>query len=227
MRKLAVITALAVAAFAGPAWAQANLRPDPVPRVPPQPGQSLPVEDVEFLRAAAAVSSNEAQLTKIGSQVEHSGVKQLSQRMAQNHQALRDELGKLAQARGVDLSKPQAAVADQGGLGGGASAVTNSRNSAAVAEQAVRRLSDLKGQEIAGAYVEEQLAVHNRLVDLYQTQASNTTDNALASFAIKALVGIQQERDALRQVAGEFGIAVDEKGQPPQYGSAAGARKEQ
>ena len=42
---------------AGEARAQANIRPDPTPRLPPQPGQGLPLEDVRFLRDAAALSA--------------------------------------------------------------------------------------------------------------------------------------------------------------------------
>ena len=52
MHKIA-ITLLGLTVLSGPAWSQANLRPDPHPRVPPQPGQSLPLEDALFLKEAA------------------------------------------------------------------------------------------------------------------------------------------------------------------------------
>ena len=56
MHKIIAITLLGLTVLSGPAWSQANLRPDPHPRVPPQPGQSLPLEDALFLKEAASAS---------------------------------------------------------------------------------------------------------------------------------------------------------------------------
>ena len=80
------------------------------------------------------------------------------------------------------------------------------------------------GGEHGKGYVEAQLRLHDRLVDLYQTQASHTPDRELATFAITSLVGIQKDRDALRQAADRFGIETSPGGQAIQYGDPTKAR---
>ena len=62
MHKTAAIILLGFTVFSGPAWSQANLRPDPHPRVPMQPGQSLPLEDALFLKEAASASQGQVEL---------------------------------------------------------------------------------------------------------------------------------------------------------------------
>lgn len=227
MPRIATLVLAIVAALATPpAWGQANLTPDPVPRLPAQPGQSPPAEDVEFLKTATAMSRVENQLGAVAKNVSLPELRQLGGRIADNHRALESEVAKLAQERRVDLSQADLAVPNQGGPGGAASAVTSPQHvTGAQARQAMERLSGLHGDALNRGFVQEQMQLHDRLVDLYQTQASNTADGALASFAIKKLVVIQRDRDELRQFARQFGVGVDEQGQARQYGSPERARK--
>lgn len=219
--KSALLAVIALVALGGPAWGQANLAPDPVPRVPPQAGQSLPAEDVAFLNAALAMSRIEVQLGDVAEKAANPDLQKVGQAIAKTHASLADGLSQLAQERGVDLSKPRLSVPDQGGPGGAASAVTQrSHASGEQARQALQRLSGMQGANLDQAFIEEQLDLHDRLVDLYQTEASGSPDTALASFAIRSLVAIQRDRDALRGVAAQFGIAAKPEGQPPQYGGA-------
>lgn len=225
MPTILVLVVLGIFAGVSPAWSQANLRPDPVPRVPPQAGQGLPLEDVEFLKAAITESRAEIDLAKLGAKAQSAEIKEISNRIGETHQGLVGQLEALAKERQVDLSKADADVPDQGGPGGAASAVTAEQHVAGRGKQALSRLSRMSGEGFGAAYVQEQIAVHDRLADLYQTQASNTPDTKLATFAIEALVDIQRDRDALRRVAGQFGIAVEQEGQPPQYGDVERGQK--
>lgn len=219
MRGISTLALALLVALGGPAWGQANLRPDVQPRVPAQPGQIPPAEDVEFLKTATAMSRVEIQLGEMSAKASSKDVQQIGRRIADNQRAMEGEVAALAKQRGVDLSHAELAVPEKGGPGGAASAVTSARHASGVqAQQAVKRLSGLSGDEFNKAFIEEQLALHDRLVDLYQTEASNTPDTGLASFAIKALVTIQQDRDELRRLAGEMGIATGRTGQAPQYG---------
>ena len=54
-RSLLLLAGLA-APLAGPARAQTRITPDPTPRLPPQPGQGMAVEDVRGLQRAARIS---------------------------------------------------------------------------------------------------------------------------------------------------------------------------
>lgn len=228
MPKSALLAAVILLALGGPAWGQANLAPDPMPRVPPQPGQGLPAEDVLFLNSAMAMSQIEVQLGKVAAKATDPQVQQIGQQIAETHSALSDELASLAKERQVDISEPKLALPDQGGPGGAASAVTKRQHaSGQPPEQALQRLSNLQGEALDRAFVQEQIGLHARLADLYQTQASHSSDTGLASFAIRSLVTIQRDRDALHGIGNRFGIAAERGGQPPQYGDIeAGAEAE-
>jgi predicted outer membrane protein len=91
-------------------------------------------------------------------------------------------------------------------------------------QEAVQSLTGAGGEAFGKGYVEAQLRLHDRLVDLYQTEASNTPDRELATFAITSLVAIQKDRDALRQIAERFGIRTNTEGQAIQYGDPTKAR---
>jgi predicted outer membrane protein len=91
-------------------------------------------------------------------------------------------------------------------------------------QEAVKSLSGQSGDGFGKGYVEAQLRLHDRLVDLYQTEASHTPDRELATFAITSLVAIQKDRDALRQMAERFGVETSAGGQAIQYGDPTKAR---
>ena len=104
-------------------------------------------------------------------------------------------------------------------------AVSNPENAReGMTQEAIRSLSGQSGDAFGKGYVEAQLRLHDRLVDLYQTEASHTPDRELATFAITSLVAIQKDRDALRQMAGRFGVETSSEGQAIQYGDPAKAR---
>jgi predicted outer membrane protein len=223
MRKSVALALICLAALTGPAWSQANLRPDPNPRVPPQPGQSLPLEDALFLKEAQDASQRQAELGQLATEkAPDDALRALAQKIAETHGRLGDDLKRLVASRNLppaDPLKPERTDAL-----GAAGAVTNPEHAGGRAQEAIRSLSGLSGEAFGKGYVEAQLGIHDRLVDLYQTQASNSPDRELATFAITSLVTIQKDRDALRQMAGRFGIDAPVHGQAIQYGDPTKSR---
>jgi predicted outer membrane protein len=224
MHKIIVLTLLGLAVLSGPAWSQANIKPDPDPRVPPQPGQSLPAEDALFLKEAASASQGQAELGRLATEkAPDDAFRSLAQRIAETHVRLTGDLKRLTDARTLppaDRLQPERTDAF-----GAAGAVSNPENAReGMVQEALRSLSGETGEAFGKGYVETQLRLHDRLVDLYQTQASHTPDRELSTFAITSLVAIQKDRDALRQMAGQFGVETSAGGQPVQYGDPTRAR---
>lgn len=216
MRTTTLVLALAVALSSGNAAAQANLRPDPTPRIPPQPGQGLPLEDTQFLAAAQRISRLEGSLATLGAERGGADVKALAATLGGDHQRLEGDLQKRTRERGVSGSTAGTDPRD-GGPGGAAGAVTAPANAVPRGEQAMKELSGVTGEEFDRRWVQEQLAIHDRLVDLYQTEASHSPDPDLAKFAIITLATIQERRGALRDLGKRYGLKPEATGQPWQY----------
>lgn len=192
----------------GHAVAQVHIRPDPNPRLPPQPGQGLPLEERRFLRDAAALSAAQVEAatgwTGAGGDEEARG---LAANLARRHRELREKLRGLAQARGL---QPDQALPE-------AEALSHPR----VAE-ALRQLRSARAASPRD-FLAAQSEVHAVLVELYQTEASNSPDRELGRFAIVSLVGIQEDFAAVVRLGERHGLArPDRLANPPQYGPGAG-----
>lgn len=224
MLRIVLAALLGAVLVAGSPWAQVNIRPDTTPRLPTQPGQTLPLEDALFLKEAVAASQGQTDLGRLAAQkAPDDAFKSMAGGIADSHAKLGEQLKRLSSARPLppaDQVKPERADAF-----GAAGAVTNPANAReGLAQDAAKTLSQASGDAFAKGYIEAQLRIHERLVDLYQTQASHTPDRELAAFAITSLVGIQKDRDALRQMAGRYGIKAPVEGQAVQYGDPAKSR---
>jgi predicted outer membrane protein len=224
MHKIVALALLGLTALTAPAWSQANIRPDPDPRVPTQPGQALPHEDALFLKEATLASQGQAELGRLATEkAPDDEFRSLARRIAETHVKLTGDLKGLTDTRTLppaDQLQPERTDAF-----GAAGAVSNPENAReGMAQEAVQALSGKSGEEFGRGYVEAQLRLHDRLVDLYQTEASHTPDRHLATFAITSLVTIQKDRDALRALAGRFGIEAAPAGQAIQYGDPTKAR---
>ncbi|KAA0572903.1 DUF4142 domain-containing protein [Azospirillum sp. Sh1] len=224
MRKIAALALLGFALMPAPVWSQANLRPDPNPRVPPQPGQSLPYEDALFLKEAALAGRGQAELGRIvAERATDDALRALGQRIADTQRTLGSEIERLASSRNLPpASTLKQEEADRFGAAGTVTNPANARED--LSAKAVQSLSEASGEAFGKTYVEAQLRLHDRLVDLYQTEASNSPDRELSTFAITSLVAIQKDRDSLYQMAGRFGLETHREGQAIQYGDPAKAR---
>lgn len=192
-----LLVALALPA-ATAAFAQASLKPDTTPRMPPQAGQGLPIEDKDFLQRASNLSRAEIDAGKVAAEKANDpALKTLASDLANEHTTLLAELRERA-ARfdakaAVDDAKP-------GGW-----------------ETDIKLFSGLTGEAFDRGYLGWQMRAHLALVNLYQTQASHSPESDLAKFAIIRLNEIQRRFDALKELGGRYGLKADTVGQPPQY----------
>jgi predicted outer membrane protein len=193
-RRSALTTILALAS--GQAFGQTNLKPDPTPRLPPQPGQGLPAEDQTFLLRASRLSSAEVEAGALGAKATDPDLQQISRELEAFHQKLLDSL------RGFGAEDQSAAAEGQAG-----------RPWAAELQQ----LAGLDGEEFDRELLAWQLRAHTALARLYQVQASNSPESRLAAFAILSFEQIQRQFDRLQEIGRKYGLEVDRVGQPPQY----------
>ena len=210
MRKIITLALLGLTALSGPAWSQANIKPDPDPRVPPQQGQSLPREDALFLRQATAASQGQVELGRLAAEKAPDGeLRSLAQRIAETHVKLTDDLTRLTDTRTLppaDQLQPERTDAF-----GAAGAVSNPENAReGMAQEAVQSLSGVSGDAFGKAYVEAQLRLHDRLVDRGDAFAMHGVDRDGRVERERS-----QDRGLLRRIealhiAGRVGLRVPE-----------------
>lgn len=191
------------------ALAQAGIRPDPTPRLPPQPGQGLPIEERRFLRDAAALSAAQADAAaRMAGTASDDDVRRMSAAIADRHRRLGEQIHALSAARGLrpDAPLPEAEAPSSPRVAG-----------------ALRRLEGA-GTGTERDFLAAQIAVHPVLVEMYQTEASHTVDRELGRFAIITLVGIQEDFAAVVRLGEARGLAQPRGllSNPPQYGPGAG-----
>jgi len=180
-----------------PALPQANLRPDPAPRLPQQPGQGLALKDQQFIVRAANLSDAEIEAGKLAaSKAPAADVKAFGERVAADHQKLRKAIADLAQKANVKVE---------------------SHASRPTWQAELQRLQGLSGADFEREFLNWQLQVHLSLADMYQTQASNSPDTELAKFAIVSLKTVQDRFDEAKRLGGRYGLAANTIKQPPQY----------
>ena len=178
-------------------WAQRSLVPDPTPRLPPQPGQGPPVEDVRSLRRAARLSDAQVEAGRLAAErATNTEVKQLAAGISEDHARLRRTVGELAAARRMELQDQEPDGAE------------------------VRppvTLREATGEAFDRAFLDWQLGLYRPMAELYQTMASNSPDPALARLGITALAGVRSRHQTARALGLRQGLRVDAVGSPPQY----------
>ena len=201
---------LAMAAVpAGEAWAQSNIMPDTSPRLPPQPGQGLPAADVRFLRDAEALSTAQAEAAQAAAgRMQDEETRRFAQALAEHHRRLAQEVSALAgQVVPGGVRSPASPPAGR------------------VAE-VLRRLEQMRGAADLDArrFLAAQLEIHPVLIEMYQTQASQTTIRELGHYAITAMVGLQEDFSTAARLGQRYGLNPPERllSNPPQYGPGAG-----
>lgn len=191
------ITAILISLAPGPGLAQASIEPDTQPRLPPQPGQGLPVHDQAFLERAAVLSAAQIEAGRLaGERASDDRVRGLAGELLDSHEEIAAEIDALAADLDATTGDPDAGAGEVAGLAA---------------------LADLEGEDFDRAYLEWQLRTHVELVDLYQTEAAQSPVTPLAGHAIRIFAHIQEHMTAIRELAAEYGITVDLSDQPPQY----------
>jgi putative membrane protein len=197
MRKLASATiGVFILSNAG-AFSQFITRPDPTPRLPPQAGQGLPVEDRQFIIRAIKLSEAQVEAGRLAAEKASTpAIKAFGQRLTTEYEKQRQAVAQLAQSKAVAVeehpSKPQW-------------------------QQELQQLGVLTGQEFDRAFLKWQLQMHLALVKLYQTEASQSPETDMAKFAITNLAKIQRVFDQAKRLGAEQGVSVDTVKAPPQY----------
>lgn len=197
MKRTLALAACILPLLAGNAAGQANVVPDPLPRLPPQPGQGLPLKDVRFLEQATEYSILQMEIGELATEkASLEAVRQFGNQQERDHEQFRQELMSLAERRDIVVSE---------------------QTSDDVWRPTIDRLRGQSGENFDQEFLDLQLKIGKDLVDLYQTQASHSTDTELASFAITTLVRLQQHFATAQQLGAALGLSADTVEQPPQY----------
>ena len=128
---------------------------------------------------------------------------------------LAEQVRGLARARGVSTDAPRTGEEEPGG---GPMARARQRL------EGFRAAAAPGGGDLGREFLAAQLDVHPALVEMYQTQASHTTDRELGRFAITSLVGLQEDFAAAARLGERHGLRRPDRllANPPQYGPGAG-----
>lgn len=89
MKRSFVLAACILPLLAGTAVGQANIVPDPSPRLPPQPGQGLPLEDLRFLERGTDQSAIQMKIGKLAAErASDEAVRQFGSQVATDHKQI-------------------------------------------------------------------------------------------------------------------------------------------
>ena len=146
MRTWLLATGLILVLTNGAALAQTGIRPDPTPRLPPQAGQGLPVEDRQFITRALSLSEAEIEAARLAIQkASDAPIKEFSQRLATEHEKLREALRQIAEKNGITVDPSASQSKWQADL---------------------KRVEGLSGAEFDREYMRWQLQTHLTAVKL-------------------------------------------------------------
>jgi putative membrane protein len=134
-------------------------------------GAKLATTEQKFVKEVASGGAAEVELGKLAEErASNDAVKQFGQRMVTDHGKAGDELGQLAQQKGVSVSKEPSAK-----------------------HKALRdRLAKLSGADFDRAYVSEMLKDHRKDVSEFRKQAQSAKDPDLKAWAAKTLPTLEE-----------------------------------
>ena len=153
--------------------------------------------DKLFLVCAAIDNNAEMQLGQLAqTKATDPQVKQIAQRMMQDHQQAQRDLQEAAQQAGVQLP----------------------RSVTATKQQEMRVLQSLSGKDFDQQYIAKMQAGHAKAVNEYQATAQLAKNDQVKAYASKTLPTLQQHYQQVQQTATALGLPNAAEAQP------AGAR---
>ena len=162
-----------------PLAACADNPPAPAPTAPAGP-PPLAAADASFVTAAAQGGLSEIQEAQLVQKMSHSAkVRAFASRMTTDHSQADDQLKQIATSKGVMLPT---APSD-------------------VQMQAITTLQGLKGYKFDHQYIADQVADHQQMLQLFQTEAQTGTDSDLKTFAANTVPILQSHLDAANALA--------------------------
>jgi putative membrane protein len=210
VKNLLATTALLAIGLAGAAAAQtgnpagtsaATPQTGPATAAPHQPNAS----DRTFVQAAAVGGRSEVEAGKVAEQKgQAETVKQFGRRMVQDHGKANDRLAALAKADNLTLP---AALDDE--------------------HRAMQdELGKLSGADFDRAYIQAQIADHQKAVQLLEWEIGAGQDAQLKSFASEVLPTFFQHLEMAQAIATEMGGVASNASAAPASGSSEPARND-
>jgi putative membrane protein len=159
----------------------------PTPTTTSQTTQGDIRADAAFVREAASSNLMEVQLGQAAqTKASNNAVKQLAQRMVNDHTNLENQLASLAASNGLALKQ-----------------TLNSEHAAHV-----KWISNLSGQSFDSAYMHLMVQAHQEDIANFQTQSQSAKSVQVRTFATNALPVLQQHLSLATQVSSQLGLQV-------------------
>jgi predicted outer membrane protein/sporulation protein YlmC with PRC-barrel domain len=182
---LLATTAVAALMLAVPATAQQAATQTPQTQAQSQP--QLPQADQQFVEKAAIGNQFEIQAAQIALQKSGSDqVKQLAQRIMDDHEKAGDQLEQIVQ----DLGTQAPTELDQ------------------EHQQQIQALQDAPEDQFNEVYVPGQIRAHEETIQLFQKQAEQGQDQQLKQFAQETLPALEDHLEMAQSAAQELNIAA-------------------
>ena len=147
--------------------------------------QSATDPDKLFLVCAAVDNQCEIRLAELAQQKsQDTQVKQIAQRVTQDHQQAQDQLKSIAQASGVELP----------------------HGTPGLQRQEMKILQGLNGKDFDQQYIAHVRAAHAKAVQEYQDVAQLAKNQQIKDYASKTLPTLQQHDQDIQQAATALGL---------------------
>ena len=184
--------------------------------------------DEKFVRDAAKSGAMEVQMGRIGVQrAQNPGVKQLAQRIVDDHTKANTELRQLASSKGITLPDADR-VAGTGTSSGTAVDITTDSDRTQVRDksdagakghaehaEATKKLEGLSGTEFDRAFVKAAVTHHEKAVKEFTKASLSAEDQEVKSFASKTLPTLREhlsQAQGLQAQVGATGAPGEDSG---------------
>jgi putative membrane protein len=156
----------------------------------PPPTPKLSSDDKDFLSTAAKDGYAEIQLAQLALQKARTkGVKDLAQKILDDHQKANSDLAKIATTKGVTLPD--------------STALTDKASEA--------KLKAYSGLHFDQAYVSDMVDNHKNAISLFQKEAANGSDPDVKQFASSTVSTLQEHLTTAQELENKLKVAKGEK----------------
>jgi putative membrane protein len=186
-----LIAAIVAAGLIGSGITQAQNATDTTSGTQPSGGQksNLSHTDKKFLQEAAEGGMAEVQMGKLAQQKGQSAeVKQLGQKIQQDHEQANQQLMQIAQQKGVELQK-EVSKKDQ---------------------RMIDHMSGMSGAEFDRMYVEHMVKDHQKDIKAFEKEANKGEDTEVKEFAQQTLPKLREHLQSAESLAQSTGANVSE-----------------
>ena len=193
---LACAIALPVGLLARTALSQDNIRPDPSLRLPRPDGAGLSPENRVFIDQAVGGATAMIETGRLAAQrAREDSVRRLGTEIAADQQALKDELARLARAKGYQpANRVPNELASLGQVGAAAGEAEFDRR-----------------------YLTAQYQASRWLMAAYQNEMAATQDLELRTFTATQELTLRKHLETIQKAADLLGLRLEAPRNPPQY----------